>query len=154
MSDTVSKQILKNAIEDFYRTNKINSTTKSILDTYVDAINRKSYHSVGYSNFDQASSDAEITFDDVARNATNAEGVDKSVVTSAISLSDITVKGLKLSANTTEDVEWFLSADGANWISVTGKDMCEVMSGSVVYVKVTSPDNVISNITIVYEENS
>ena len=148
----VAKQMLKDAVENNYRMNRINSTTKSDLDDFIDSISREQFYEVAYSEFDQTESDAEVVFSDSYRTATNSEGVDKSIVTSAISIPDCKIKALKLKASTTEDVQFLLSTDGTNFFNVNSFDINEIITSSV-YIKVTTPDNVISGIIIIYENN-
>lgn len=152
--DSATKQIIKNAVSEYYRLNHINSTTKTSLDSYIDSVSRSQIEEVLYADLDQTESDVEITFNDAARTATNASGTDKSIVTNEIEISDCVVKALKINAATTEDVSWLLSKDGIDFYSVTGVNMCEkILSTESVWVKVTTPDNVIYSLTVVYENN-
>jgi len=152
--DSATKQIIKNAVSEYYRLNHINLTTKTALDTYVDSLSRNEFLEVLYSDFDQTASDTEITFNDAARTATNAEGAPFSIITSEIDISDCTVKGFKLNAATTEDVSWLISTDGTNFYSVTGVNMNEQISSTqTLYVQILTPDNIIYSFTVIYENN-
>ena len=137
MSCNAIKDLLKNAITDMRKDGKIDTTVETSVSTFIDDITLTDFLEVEYSSFDQTNS-VNITFDDTARTAQTAVGSE--LITLALGLNDIKVKGLKLKA-ANEDVSWLLSKDGTNFFSVNSYSLDESISSSEdLFVKITTDE--------------
>jgi hypothetical protein len=149
----VNKELLKNGVQIMKAENRISSDLLTEAEEFIDSISKNDFLEVKFSDFDQASSEAEWSFDDAKRTATNASGVDKELITSALSISNAIIKAIKIKA-TTEDVTFLISKDGTTFFEVDGMDINEsIASDDTFKLKIKSGDNVIQKAMIIFEQN-
>jgi hypothetical protein len=148
---TVSKQLLKDAIEFIRRDGHISDTLASDANSYIDEITEEYYLEVNYSDFDQATS-VNSVFDDANRQTTYSLAGTDELITNTISLLDIKLKGIKLKA-TEQDVQIQLSTDdGVTYFNIDSYDICESINSATCRFKILVPGtNTIKGLILLYE---
>lgn len=146
---TVLNSLLKWAVSDLRQNGKIDTTTETSLENYIDDINNENYDVLGYSEFDQTNS-TDWTFDDVARTATYSSGGDVTIQTNSTDYSNCKLKAIIVDTNAAV-VSYQISTDGTNFFAVDYFESNETLSSTTIF-QITSSDAVIRNIAIVYEK--
>ena len=153
MTCTATKNLIKFAITELRKDGKIDTTTETSLESFVDDITLTDFLEVTYSDFDQVNS-TNISFADAGRTATTAAS--STLLTDALGLSDVKIKALKLKSDLEDDITWSISKDGTNYFTVSSYNLNEnITSSEDLYVKVATDETiVITGMIIIYERNS
>jgi hypothetical protein len=150
---SVRNTLLKTAIADMKTRGHIDADLKTATDTYIDTLTDNSFEEVAYSGFDQASS-VNSVFSDTLRTVTYSGAGTDELITDAIDISNVRVKGVQIKGTDMNEVIQ-ISKDGTNFSTVDASDICEYIDSTDTFKIKLLVDgaNTIKGINVIYMKN-
>lgn len=146
----VSRQLLKDGVNELYDRSKISSTLKTEAEDYIDELSDDHFEVIDYIDFNQDDS-VGCTFTDASKSVTYGGSGEAELLTNSINIGSATIRTLKLKA-TNENVTWQISSNGTTWYNIDSYNLDESVTAAF-YLKVKfSIASTIKGLVIVYEK--